>query len=140
MMSKWASQITSLTIVYWTIYSGTEKRKHQSFASLAFLRGIYQWPVNSPHKGPVMQKIHLMISSCRWWIYALVTWPSDTNVTAIFVRPHLSAWPVWWKVPWAKIYDFCICGTQGCLQSRQWSNVHEMRHRWYDISNNILMA
>ena len=31
-----ASQITSLTIVYSTIHSGADQRKHQSFASLAF--------------------------------------------------------------------------------------------------------
>ena len=32
------SQITSLTIVYSIIYSGADQRKHQSSASLAFLR------------------------------------------------------------------------------------------------------
>ena len=47
-----ASQITSLTSVYSTVYSGTDQRKHQSSASLAFLRGIHRWPANSPHKGP----------------------------------------------------------------------------------------
>ena len=51
------SQITSLTIVYSTVYSGKDERKHQSSASLAFVRGIHRWPVISPHKGPVMQKM-----------------------------------------------------------------------------------
>ena len=45
-----ASQITSLMSVYSTVYSGTNQRKHQSSASLAFVRGIHPWPVNSPHK------------------------------------------------------------------------------------------
>ena len=72
-MGAMASQITSLTIVYSTIYSGADQRKHQSSASLAFVRGIHQWPVNSLHKGPVMRKLfpfddiimklHLMTSS-----------------------------------------------------------------------------
>ena len=31
-----ASQITSPTIVNWTVYSGADQRKHQSYASLAF--------------------------------------------------------------------------------------------------------
>ena len=48
-----ASQITSLKIVYSTIYSGADQRKHQSSASLAFDR----WPVNSPRKGPVTRKM-----------------------------------------------------------------------------------
>ena len=52
-MSVMASQITSLTIVYSTVYSGADQRKHQSFASLAFVQGIHRWPVNSLHKGPV---------------------------------------------------------------------------------------
>ena len=47
-----ASQIASLAIVYSTIYSGTDQRKYQSSASLAFVL-----PVKSPHKGPVTRKI-----------------------------------------------------------------------------------
>ena len=31
------SRITSLTIVYSTVYSDADQRKHQSFASLAFV-------------------------------------------------------------------------------------------------------
>ena len=50
------SHITSLTIVYSTVYSGTYQRKHQSSASLAFVRRVQRWPVNSPHKGPVTRK------------------------------------------------------------------------------------
>ena len=60
MTSQWAwwqFQITSLTIVYSTFYSGADQRKHQSSPSLAFVRGIHGWPVNSPHKGPVMRKM-----------------------------------------------------------------------------------
>ena len=56
-MSTMASQNTSLMIVYSTIYSDTDQRKHQNSTSLAFVRGIHRWPVNSPHKRPVTQKI-----------------------------------------------------------------------------------
>ena len=52
-MGAMASQITSLTVVYSTVYSATDQRKHQSSVSLAFVRGIHRWPVNSPYKGPV---------------------------------------------------------------------------------------
>ena len=54
-MRATVSQITSLTIVYSTVYSGADQRKHQSSASLTFVRGIHRSPVNSPHKGPVTQ-------------------------------------------------------------------------------------
>ena len=56
-MSAIASQITSLTSVYSIVYSGADQRKHESSASLAFVRGIHRWPVNSPHKGPVTRKM-----------------------------------------------------------------------------------
>ena len=56
-MGRMASQITSLTIAYSTVYSSADQRKHQSSASLAFVRGIHRWPVNSPHKWTVTRKM-----------------------------------------------------------------------------------
>ena len=52
-----ASQITSPMIVYSTVYSDADQRKHQISASLAFVRGIHRVPVNSSHKGPVTRKM-----------------------------------------------------------------------------------
>ena len=56
-MGAIASQITSHTIVYSILYSGADQRKHQSSASLAFVRGIHRGPVNFPQKWPVMRKM-----------------------------------------------------------------------------------
>ena len=56
-MGAMASQLTSLTSVCSTVYSGADQRTHQSSASLAFVRGIHWWPVNSPHKWPVTRKM-----------------------------------------------------------------------------------
>ena len=56
-MGAMASQITSLTIVYSTVYSDADQRKYQRSASLAFVRGIHRWPVNSPHTWPVRLKM-----------------------------------------------------------------------------------
>ena len=39
------------------VYSDADQRKHQSSASLVFVRGIHRWPVNSPHKWPVTRKM-----------------------------------------------------------------------------------
>ena len=41
-MTTMASKITSLAVVYSAVYSGAEQRKHQSSASLAFVRGIHR--------------------------------------------------------------------------------------------------
>ena len=71
-MGPIAFQITSLTIVYSIVYSDADQRKHQSSASLAFVRGINRGPVNSPHKWPVTRKIFpfddviMKISSIDW--------------------------------------------------------------------------
>ena len=56
-MGKIASQITSLTIVYSTVYSDADQRKYQSSASLNIVRGIHRRPMNSPHKWPVTRKM-----------------------------------------------------------------------------------
>ena len=61
-MGAIASQITSLTIVYSTVYSDADQRKHQSSASLVFFPGIHREPVNPPHKWPVMRK-----NVSIWW-------------------------------------------------------------------------
>ena len=56
-MDSMASQITSLTFVYSVVYLGADQRKHQSSASLAFVRGIHRRSMKSPHKGPVTRKM-----------------------------------------------------------------------------------
>ena len=73
-MGAIASQITSLTIVYSTVYTDEDQRRHQSSASLAFVRGIHRGPVNPPHKWPVTRKMspfddvimHLDVGSTMW--------------------------------------------------------------------------
>ena len=61
-MVAMASQITSLIIVYSTVYSCADQRKHQSSVSLAFVWGFHREPVNSPHKWPVTRKFFSI-----WW-------------------------------------------------------------------------
>ena len=74
-MGAMAFQIARLTIAYLTVYSGADQRKHQSSASLAFVRGIHWWPVNSPHKGPVTRKMFLF----------------DDVIMQLFIPQHASA-------------------------------------------------
>ena len=54
-MSAMSYLITSLTIVYSTVYSGADQRRHQNSASLAFVRGIHRslvTPPPHPHHPP----------------------------------------------------------------------------------------
>ena len=72
-MTVMVSQITSVSIVYSTVCSGTYQRKHQSFALLAFVRGIHRSPVNSPHVTRKMFPSDDVIISpfvFRWCIFA----------------------------------------------------------------------
>ena len=75
-MSAMASQITGVTIVYPTVCSGTDQRKHESSASLAFVGGIHRWPVNFLHKGPVTRKMFPFDDDTMWWI----TFPAHANI------------------------------------------------------------
>ena len=64
-MTTVASQITSLTVVYSTVYSDADQRKHQRSASLAFVRGIHRDRWIPRTKGQLRGKcFHLMTSSC----------------------------------------------------------------------------
>ena len=74
-----ASQITSLAIVCSIVYSDADQRKHQSSASLAFVRGIHRGPGNSPRKWPVTRKmfqfddviVQTIVSGCMFQIIAV---------------------------------------------------------------------
>ena len=115
-----ASQITRLTIVYSTIYSGADYRKHQNSTSLAFVRGFHWWPVNSWHKGPVAWKMFPlddvimniqgiltgMFWRCLYWSY--VQSPSCASMRLIdidiFHVTHKSiGLSVTWKTTWIAI-------------------------------------
>ena len=55
-MGAMASQVI-VSIIYSTVCTVADQRKHKSSASLAFMRIIHGWPVNSPHRGPVTRKM-----------------------------------------------------------------------------------
>ena len=77
------SQITSLAIVYSTVYTVADQRKHQSSASLAFVRGIHRWPVNSPHKWPVARKM-FPFDDVTIWVSSM----SILEKTDVITAPH----------------------------------------------------
>ena len=108
-MGVMASQITSLTIVYSTVYSVTDQRKHQSSASLSFVRGIHRWPVNSPYKWPVTRKMFPFDDVIMW------IWSHQNEYRVSVVKLHVSVRQIntfgsldpclianWWKWWWWK--------------------------------------
>ena len=80
-----SSQITSLTIVYSIVYSDADQRKHQSSASLAFVRGIHRGPVNSPCKWPVTRKMFTFddVMYCGDIVGCWINWPEKDTVLSV---------------------------------------------------------
>ena len=76
-MSAIVYQITGVSIVYSTVCSSADERKHQSSASLSFVTGNHQLPVDSLHKGPVTRQMFplddvIYVVVVRMQIYGLV--------------------------------------------------------------------
>ena len=83
-MTTIASQITSLTSVYSTVYLDADQRKHQSSASLAFVWGIHRDRWIPRTKGQLRGKCsHLMTSSCAG---ILLIRPLGTNFSEFLVE------------------------------------------------------
>ena len=103
-MCAMMSQITGVASVCSAVCSGADQRKHQSSASLAFMRGIQWWLVDSPLKGSVTQKMFpfddvimemkghtylrfILISSnlkTAFWILSLRQFLAQTNSQYLF--------------------------------------------------------
>ena len=96
-------------------------KQYQISASLAFVRENHRWPVNSPHKGPVMRKMFPFDSEkCRrqyhWknrktllpsWGFKMLrsSWPEQVRARASAVSEK-----------WSR-----LCITNGSLRSLTWS-------------------
>ena len=123
MMGTLASQITSLTIVYSIVYSDADQRKHQSSASLAFVRGIHRGPLNSPHKWPVTRKLFpvddVIMSFLKINDYSTISQSSRLRISErydsnIFIQENAL------KMSSAKCRLFCI-GLNGLMRWHQYS-------------------
>ena len=84
-MGTIASQITSPTIVFPTVYSNAAQRKHQSFASLAFVRGLGgQMPTNAENVSiwwcHHLQKKFTCIITSRAHTQPLIFWNWVTHI------------------------------------------------------------
>ena len=102
-MSAKASQIISVSIVYSTVCSCADKRKHQSSVSLAFVRGIRRSPVNSPHKRPVTREMFPFDD-------VIIQPPSVDRLKPWAMK---TSWPWWHGIPHCGPYTMvartCMC-------------------------------
>ena len=69
---------------YSTVYSDADQRKHQSAASLAFVRGIHRWPVTRKNVS-------------IWWRHHAVLW----------ISPTISTGEISLRKPWHLLHYVC---------------------------------
>ena len=81
---------------YSTGYLGADQRKHESSASLAFVRGIHRRPVNSPHKGTVTRNMFLFddVIMVSFLQPTRNRHPHSSSVMAKYVFCDLYVWAV----------------------------------------------
>ena len=73
-MTTIASQITSLTVVYSTVYPDADQRKHQSSASLAFVWGIHRDRWIPSTNGQLRGKCFHLMTSSHFCNILCITW------------------------------------------------------------------
>ena len=87
-MSAIASQITSLAIVYSTVYSDVDQRKHQSSASLAFVRGIHRHRWIPPQRASNAENLSI------WWRHHVIDNESVYLLSSVTRNPWKRTWSV----------------------------------------------
>ena len=79
-MGAIASLITSLVIVYSTVYPDADQWKHQSSASLAFVRGIHRWPASNAENVSIWWRHHGLMAA-GWELSTCDTeWQAEGHV------------------------------------------------------------
>ena len=91
-MDTMASQITSLTIVYLTVHSGADQRKHQSSASLAFCAG------NPPETGKFPAQMASNAENVSiWWRHHVLSPPQIEHYRelSLMTKKYRVTWASW---------------------------------------------
>ena len=91
-MSVISSQITSVSVVYWTVCWGADQIKHQWLRVTGLCEGNSPGRMNSPHKGPVTRKIFPFDDVIMWII------TTGTNVFDVFSWENVCVGEHLWDV------------------------------------------
>ena len=127
-MGAIASRITSITIVYSTVYCDADQRKHQFKAPRhwTFVWGIHRGPVNSPHKWPVTRKMFpfddvIMELPSFFITYQCIL--GNTLQTLTIFTTHLQQ-----QRCRGLIYNMVV---ERCSWKRSWKTIFEYECYWY---------
>ena len=131
-MSALASQITGVSIVCSMVGSGADQRKHQSSASLAYVRGIHRWQVNSPNKkASKAENVSIIVTiassrllRCQKYEMCPTVWYS-----ALFILRHHYNIRINWYLLWtcSRIHPLLNMNIEEVYKVALWP--HGWRHR-----------
>ena len=139
-MGAMASQFISVSIIYSTICSGTDQRKHQSSASLAFVRGIHRWLVNSPHKVPITRKMipfdDVIMNGCKNdkpYQLATRTYCEYIGIVHSQILTHMAQSHFWlWTTDVLAVTWFTVPGTSFDVNPIHW-NKWAVVNKWIEL-------
>ena len=135
-MGAMASQITNLPIVYSKNYSGADQRKHQSSASLAFVRGILRRPVNSPHKWPVTRKMfpfHDVTMHADQAHSRLLFFTKFNTLRSVEISIEIHTFQAINRIS-RRLWNLVILFKRQCVKST-WSMEHYVMNIFYHVHN-----
>ena len=107
-MTTMASQITSLTVVYSTVYSDADQRKHQSSASLAFVWGLHRDRWIPRTKGQLRGK----------WFHLMTSLWTDVESDATYIKLALCSH--WLSSQWK-----CKMSSPNFIKSCNWKGIFQ---------------
>ena len=131
-MSIMASQITIIWTVYSAVCSGAHQRKHQSSASLAFVRGIHRWLVGSRHKEPVTRKMYRFDDVIMW-----EQWLPFDPFRPLSNKCYMGAWIKILLMSCSEMFSKIVVHSfhLGCLSFTRFFKVKAWSHILWDINN-----
>ena len=131
-MTTMASQITSLMVVYSTVYSDADQRKHQSSASLAFVWGIHRDRWIPRTKGQLRGNVSI------WWRHhAFMT--KGIRLEADISQMAFPNACFQWKVTyiWYKLHATLFPMIQLTIISTDYANGLTLNGQYFLLSTNI---
>ena len=143
LMRMMASQISSVSIVHSTVCSGADQRKHQSSVSLAFVSGIHRWPVNTPHKGQVTQKMSfddvIMLQSYTMVFFSMVFSNFLKYLSSTFQKTQLTMNPFMFILMFGFGEATSHIAAKNGLIPNRWKTVVQCNGEHAHIHNNITL-
>ena len=106
--AQWRLKSSGVSVVYSSVCSGADQRKHQS----SFVREIHWWPADSPHKGPVMRKMFPFDDVIMMTSYEEL-WKDEIIFSYVSQTPHLHSKNMFLINPftntsWATLYKHVL--------------------------------